>query len=154
MRPIYISGSVELKDYQAKLIEAAERAMANSYCPYSRYSVGAALLADDGEIVTGVNVENATYTLTVHAEMSAICSAIAKGKRRYVAIAVITKPPSGKEAEPAFPCGICRQAISEAAQMSGKDMEVIASNTDKSNVQTKMISELLPLGFGPKNLKG
>lgn len=91
------------------LIENAKKAAEQAYAPYSRFRVGAALLCKDGSIVTGVNIENRSYGLTVCAERVAIFSAIAQGKREFTALAVFCL-----DAEyPVSPCGACRQVISE-----------------------------------------
>lgn len=94
-----------------ELRDAARAAAAGSYSPYSRFRVGAALLCDDGSIVTGANVENRSYGLTSCAERSAIFAAVSAGKRAFLALAVFT--PDSPEAVP--PCGACRQVISEFA---------------------------------------
>jgi cytidine deaminase len=88
----------------------AERARALAYAPYSRFRVGAALLARDGRIFRGCNVENASYGLTVCAERAALCNAVAGGAREFVAIAV-----AGPRGRSAPPCGACRQALAEFA---------------------------------------
>lgn len=87
---------------------AARAAQANAYAPYSRFPVGAALLADDGRVFTGANVENASYGLTSCAERSAIAAAVTAGARRFVALAVVGPAP-----EPPAPCGACRQVLHE-----------------------------------------
>ena len=90
------------------LIKVALDVRNQSYSPYSNYKVGAALLVADGSIISGTNVENASYSVTICAERSAIVSAISAGKRDFVAIAVAT---SSKE--PQAPCGVCRQSLLE-----------------------------------------
>jgi cytidine deaminase len=92
----------------ADLIAAAETAMANAYARYSNFSVGAALVADDGRLFTGANVENASFGLTVCAERVAVFTAVAAGVRRIDRIAVVAS--SG---EKTFPCGACRQVLHE-----------------------------------------
>lgn len=101
-----------------KLHEMAMEAAAGAYAPYSRFRVGAALLASDGTVITGVNVENRSYGLTICAERSALVAAVSAGKRAFRAIAVATPDAEG----PVPPCGACRQALSEFA---GPDMQVI-----------------------------
>lgn len=94
---------------QETLVSAAREATGTSYSPYSRFRVGAALLCEDGTIVTGVNVENRSYGLTICAERSAVVSAIAAGHSTFRAIAIY-----GADADsPLSPCGACRQVISE-----------------------------------------
>lgn len=92
------------------LVDAAARARARAYAPYSGYAVGAAILAPDGAIFAGCNVENASYGLALCAERNAVAHLIAAGRTRIAAIAVITP---GSEA--GRPCGLCRQTLSEFA---------------------------------------
>jgi cytidine deaminase len=92
------------------LFEAATRAQGHAYAPYSGYRVGAALLAPDGAIFAGCNVENASYGVTLCAERSAVAHLVASGRARIAAIAVVTAGP-----EPGRPCGLCRQTLSEFA---------------------------------------
>ncbi len=108
----------------------------NSYAPYSKVRVSAALLCDDGEVFKGVNVENASYGGTICAERSAIVSAVSSGKKKFKAIAI-----SSNLDELISPCGICRQFIHEF----GRDIDVILGNEEEYKVYK--ISELLPLGF-------
>jgi cytidine deaminase len=92
------------------LVEAATRAQGRAYAPYSGYRVGAALLAPDGAIFAGCNVENASYGVTLCAERTAVAHLVAAGHSRIAAIAVVTAGP-----EPGRPCGVCRQTLSEFA---------------------------------------
>jgi cytidine deaminase len=111
----------------SELHELAKRAAAASYSPYSRFRVGAALLCDDGTVITGTNVENRSFGLTICAERSAVVAAVAAGKRRFSALAIAT-PDS---AEPVGPCGACRQVISEfmspdaAVRFGGSDGRIV-----------------------------
>jgi cytidine deaminase len=141
-----------LKKYQKNLIRAAEMAMKNAYNPYSKFYVGAALLTVDNKIITGANFENASYGVTICAERSAILHANAEGYRQFKAMAIITKGEKSKTETPTAPCGACRQMIFEASQISGNDIELVLSNTDKTIFLIKNISELLPYAFGPKDL--
>lgn len=129
-------------ELQETLIQAARQVQANAYAPYSNYPVGAALLTKTGEIFTGVNVENAVYSLTICAERSAIFKAVAAGITEYDAIAVVTR-------DGGTPCGSCRQVMAEF----GLEMTVlICDDTGKVHQETT-VGELLPLSFGPNNLK-
>ena len=139
-----------------ELIAAARKAALGAYAPYSRFSVGCAIESIDGEIVTGVNVENACYRLGVCAEQSALSAAqIAFGLRNVARIAVAGGDGSGPELvgnSSVTPCGGCRQAIYEASCLSGRDIEVVCSSGDGTNIETHTISTLIPHGFGPANL--
>ena len=118
------------------LAAAARAAAAASYSPYSRFRVGAALLCEDGSIVTGANVENRSYGLTLCAERAAVASAVSDGRRSFLAVAVFT-PDS---AEAVAPCGACRQVLSEFA---GPQTPVLMSGSRGSREST--LGELYPL---------
>jgi cytidine deaminase len=122
---------------RATLIQAARDAAENAYVPYSQFPVGAALLTDSGAIVTGCNVENASYPLTMCAERTAVGAAIAQGAGRIVAVAI-----SAPKARPCSPCGACRQVLYEF----NPGMEVIL---DRGNGEPLILplTELLPHGF-------
>ncbi len=131
------------------LIAAARSAAAKAYAPYSGYRVGCAVELTGGNVVTGVNVENACYRLGVCAEQSALSAAqIAFGLDKVARIAV----SGGDGSTVCTPCGGCRQAILEAAQLSGRDVEILCSSGDGSAVERHRIGELLPASFGPANL--
>lgn len=127
-----------------KLIESSIGAKKFSYSPYSKFRVGAALLTDDDEIITGCNVENASYGLTICAERVAIFKAYSEGKRKFKAIAIAS---DDKNFCP--PCGACRQIIWELCG----DIDVILIDGNK-NTKTFKASEFLPFPFGDENLKG
>ena len=142
---------------EEQLIATARKAALGAYAPYSRFSVGCAIESVDGQVVTGVNVENACYRLGVCAEQSALSAAqIAFGLAKVARIAVAGGDGSGPELSgdgTVTPCGGCRQAILEAAQLSGRDVEIICSSGDGQSVDHHHISTLIPHGFGPANLK-
>ena len=142
----------ELSEIQRNLLDAAERTMENAYNPYSKFFVGAAILTDDGEMITAANVENVAYGSTICAERMAIGRANAKGKRIYDAIAIIARGDDFDTAVVTGPCGSCRQMIFESSCVSGSDIEVIMSNTKKDKIIISSIRELLPLAFGPEGL--
>jgi cytidine deaminase len=125
-----------------KLLDTAKQAAENSYSPYSRFPVGAALLSEDGRVFTGCNVENASYSAGVCAERTAVLKAVSEGCRRFKAIAVACL----KNAD-GWPCGICRQFMSEF----GVDLEVVVEGSS-GKVQVMKLSELLPRHFGPDSL--
>ncbi|SHI88554.1 cytidine deaminase [Lutispora thermophila] len=118
------------------LIEKAKEAREKAYVKYSNFKVGAALLAKSGKIYTGCNVENASYGATICAERVAFTKAISEGERDFEAIAIVS---SGKEI--AYPCGICRQFMSEF----GLDLKLIF--TDDNKIETYKLYELLPHAF-------
>src|SRR5215218_7156498 len=125
------------------LIKAATEVRENAYAPFSNFRVGSALETDDGEVITGCNVESASYGLTVCAERVAIWKAISRGKRKIKHIAVVADT---EELTP--PCGVCRQIIWEF----GGDIPVILANL-KGKIETVQMKELLPRAFDTKFLK-
>jgi cytidine deaminase len=127
------------------LVEASRRVRKNAHAPYSRYSVGAALLADDGRVFLGVNVENSAYPASLCAEHAAIGSAVAAGATKFRAIAVCTDPKAG--APPGSPCGKCRQALSEF----GLDLLVILTGPNTAP-ELVMLVDLLPRAFSSADL--
>ena len=125
------------------LLNAAQAAAENAYAPYSDFPVGAALLTTNGAILTGVNVENASFGLTLCAERTALAKAISEGHRDFQAIAVwASRRPHGS----VTPCGACRQVMAEFLL---PQTPVVL--TDESNGQLRILSmtELLPEAFGP-----
>ena len=139
------------------LVEQARAAALKAYAPYSKFSVGCAIESVDGEIVLGANMENACYRLGICAEISALTAArqaFGLDKVKRVAVAGGHVGPNGTlaGAGPVTPCGGCRQAIYEAADLSGLDIEVISSNGDGTETIVKTIRTLLPDGFGPASL--
>jgi cytidine deaminase len=132
-----------------ELLALARAAAAKAYAPYSNFQVGCAIESVDGEVVTGANMENACYRLGICAEQSALTAAQhAFGLDKVARIAVV----GGTDATVCTPCGGCRQAILEAAHLSGRDLEIICGSGDGSSVDRHRIGELIPLGFGPANL--
>lgn len=134
-----------------QLLALAREAAAKAYAPYSNFHVGCAIESVDGEVVTGANMENACYRLGVCAEQSALTAGQHKfGLDKVARIAVV----GGADATVCMPCGGCRQAILEAAQLSGRDVEILCASGDGSAIERRKIGELIPLGFGPANLDG
>lgn len=138
------------------LVERAREAALKAYAPYSRFSVGCAIESVDGQIVLGANMENACYRLGVCAEISALTAAqaafgLGRIKRMAVAGGHVTDGALAGEAV-VTPCGGCRQAIYEAACLSGMDIEIVAANGSGTETDTVSIHSLLPKGFGPANL--
>ena len=133
-----------------QLVEIAYEAREMSYAPYSQFKVGAALLAKSGKIYKGCNIENAAYTPTNCAERTAFIKAVSEAEREFVAIAIV----GGKEEEENLtfcaPCGVCRQVMMEFCDP--KEFQIILGRGNKE-YKIYLLDELLPLGFGPENLK-
>ena len=130
------------------LIDVALKARENAYAPYSSFCVGAAVLCDSGKIYQGANCENASYPAGICAERAALFSAISKGERRLVAIALVGGECGSDPGEIITPCGICRQALTEHGD---SDMPVIcARDTQEYTVFT--LGELLPGAFNKDSL--
>ncbi|MBA4752850.1 MAG: cytidine deaminase [Sphingopyxis sp.] len=138
------------------LIDAARDAASRAYAPYSGFHVGAALLLKNGDVVTGANVENASYGLTLCAETVAVAKIVNEGWIGELAeVAIVGGRPHGDEllgAEPVNPCGRCRQVLNEAAERSKVDILVHCASGDGKAVMTYRLSQLLPAAFGPKDL--
>lgn len=131
-------------DLARDLLVRAREARAHAYAPYSRFPVGAALLAADGRVFTGCNVENASFGLTNCAERVAIGKAVSEGAHHFVAIAV-TGP---EDHAPCTPCGACRQVLSEF----GPAMPVIIPSPGPEGYEETSTDALLPGAFGPAQL--
>lgn len=131
------------------LLEEAIKARAASYSPYSNYMVGAALLGRSGKVYLGCNVENAGYSSTNCAERTAFFKAVSEGEKEFVKIAVVGAKKGEKPYEMCSPCGVCRQVMMEFCEPV--DFEVILAN-GKGSAVCYSLKELLPLGFGPKDL--
>ena len=127
-----------------RLLDLAEEARDQSYAPYSKYHVGAALLTADGQVYQGCNIENAAFTPTSCAERTAFFKAVYDGHRAFKAIAIIA---TGEEM--GFPCGVCRQVM---AEFCDRDFIIITANKDRSKVDVSPFETLLPHSFGPKDL--
>ena len=129
-----------------ELIDAARQAAQHSYSPYSKFPVGAALRFADGSIVTGTNIENASYGLALCAETVAVSKAMADGARGGLEAVAVTGPGT----DPITPCGRCRQVLNELAQLGGTDPEILCVGPDE--VRRLSLSDLLPHAFGPASL--
>lgn len=126
-----------------ELVALAKEAMEHAYVPYSHFKVGAALLAKDGRVFKGCNVENASYGATNCAERTAIFKAVSEGCREFEAIAIVA---SSGDLVP--PCGICRQVLAEFMP-EGK----VVLDSEEKGMVTYLVRELLPYGFGSKDIK-
>lgn len=131
-----------------KLIDTAIEQLKFSYTPYSNFKVGAALLTRSGEIYTGCNIENASYTPTNCAERTAFFKAVSEGVREFRAICIVGGK-DGKLTEYTAPCGVCRQVMMEFCDP--KTFQIILA-VDKERYEIYTLEGLMPLGFGPLNL--
>lgn len=140
-----------------ELIALARTAALRAYAPYSGFHVGCAVESAEGQVVTGANMENACYRLGVCAEQSALSAAQhAFGLSQVRRIAVAGGSREGTELSggvPVTPCGGCRQAIWEAACLSGEDVAILSASGDGRTVERHRIRALLPAGFGPDTLR-
>jgi len=123
-----------------QLVALAQEARKVAYAPYSRYSVGAALLTASGQVYTGCNVENAVYPLCLCAERTAVVKAVSEGQREFDAIAIATRNGGS-------PCGACRQVLREFAP----HIRILLAD-DAGNVRQFTLDQLLPESFGPESL--
>ncbi|MGL5648022.1 MAG: cytidine deaminase [Clostridium sp.] len=130
---------------EKKLIREAIKARENAYCPYSNFKVGSAVLFEDGNIYTGSNVENASYGATMCAERVAIFNGVAKGNRSIKALAVI-----GDTKSYTYPCGMCRQVMSEF--IDTKDIKIYIIKNEKDYL-VKTFEEIMPGSFTKRDLK-
>lgn len=129
---------INSKCNDTELIQKAIKAMEHSYSPYSHFSVGAAIMTESGNIYTGCNVENSSYGATICAERTAALKAISEGERKIEHIAIVSS--SG---DFTFPCGICRQFLSEFMPSEGR---IILSDKN-NNIKIYTLGELLPEAF-------
>ena len=143
-----MGGGAKMND--EKLIAAAGSAARDAYAPYSDYQVGAALLFNDGAIITGSNVENASYGLSLCAETNAVSKAMNEGRRGGLIAVAVVGPQDKGDGAPITPCGRCRQVLNEIAQLGGTDPEILCVGNDE--VRRVSLSELLPHAFGPAHL--
>ena len=136
------------KELEQKLMNTAIEYRKHSYSPYSGYQVGAALLAEDGEIFGGCNIENASFSPTNCAERTALFKAVSEGKKEFTAIAVVGGK-AGENLEFCTPCGVCRQALVEFC--NPKEF-VVYLGTSTEDYKGYLLEELLPFSFTPKNV--
>lgn len=137
------------KELESSLMRMAIEYRKRSYSPYSGYQVGAALLAADGEMFGGCNIENASFSPTNCAERTALFKAISEGKREFSAIAIVGGKAEG-ELEFCPPCGVCRQVLAEFC--NPKEF-VIYLGTSIQEYKGYLLEELLPYSFTPKNVR-
>ncbi|MBR1646138.1 MAG: cytidine deaminase [Selenomonadaceae bacterium] len=143
------SAAPKIEVNRAELIQAALNAQKNSYAPYSKFNVGAAVLCASGKIYTGTNVENASYPAGLCAERTAIFHAIAEGEKQICAVAIVGGL-NFTASDYCAPCGMCRQVMREFA--NPENLLVIMAKSPTDYVE-KTLEELLPMSFGPDSLK-
>ncbi len=129
-------------EYREILIATARHYLKNSYSPYSNYPVGAAVLAEDGLVYGGTNIENSAHPSGLCAERVAINKAISEGNRKILAVAVVTRNAGA-------PCGACRQVMREFASL---EIPVILTTMENGVDEEFTLGELLPRSFGPDDL--
>ena len=133
-----------------ELIRQALEMRKMSYTPYSHFNVGAALLAANGTVYTGCNIENASLTPTNCAERTAFFKAVSDGVKDFKAIAVVGGPDGSDDLEYCPPCGVCRQVMSEFCD---DDFQIIIARSE-TEYKIMTLPEILPFRFGPKDLLG
>lgn len=142
-------GDIMTEDQIKELIKIAVAARKNSYSPYSHYQVGAALLATDGQVFPGCNIENAAYTPTNCAERTAFFKAVSVGVRDFTAIAIVGSPEGDEITQSSYPCGVCRQVMMEFCNPEVFQV-IVARSLEEYEIRT--LKDFLPEGFGPANL--
>lgn len=135
---------------ERELIEHAYRAREYAYTPYSDFRVGVALLTKSGKLYYGCNIESASYTPTNCAERTAFFKAVSEGEREFEGIAIVGGKGTGRSGNVCAPCGVCRQVMQEFCR---PDEFYIVLEDGKGGWNKYLLKELLPLGFGPENLR-
>ena len=133
-----------------ELVKAALEARECAYAPYSHFKVGAALLTGSGKVYKGCNIENAAYSPGNCAERTAVFKAVSEGEKEFLAIAIVGGMENNSELSICSPCGVCRQVLNEF--VNADEFEVVLGTNKAENIKIFKLKELLPLGFGPKNL--
>ena len=137
------------EEMKKTLVEKAFEVREKAYSPYSHHKVGAALLGKNGQIYLGCNIENAAFTPSNCAERTAVFKAVSEGQLEFDAIAVVGGMEDAEELDYCAPCGVCRQVLREFCD---NDFEIILAK-DVEHRKTLTLKEILPLGFGPENLR-
>jgi cytidine deaminase len=155
MKNFTFLNTLEELDAESKyLVHKAKEASSHAYAPYSKFHVGAAVLLEDGTVVTGTNQENAAYPSGMCAERVALFSALAQHpEARIMKIAVVAKKKGSKELTPATCCGPCRQVMLEMESHQQKTMEVIMMGHDHQWIKSASAAALLPFGFTKATLE-
>lgn len=137
------------EEMKKTLVEKAFEVREKAYTPYSHHKVGAALLGKNGQIYLGCNIENAAFIPSNCAERTAVFKAVSEGQLEFDAIAVVGGMEDAEELDYCAPCGVCRQVLREFCD---NDFEIILAK-DVEHRKTLTLKEILPLGFGPENLR-
>ena len=155
MNPFIIVNHLEDLDLESKyLAHKAKDASTHAYAPYSRFQVGAAVLLEDGSIVTGTNQENAAYPSGMCAERVALYAAVAQHPESVITkIAIVARRKGAKELMPATSCGPCRQVMVEFEVRQGKPIEVIMQNQEHKWIKASSAESLLPFSFTHASLE-
>ena len=155
MKPFLIVDHLEDLDLESKyLVHKAKDVSTHAYAPYSRFQVGAAVLLEDGSIVTGTNQENAAYPSCMCAERVALFAAASHHPEITITkIAVVARKKGTKEIMPATPCGSCRQVMVEFEVRQDKPFEIIMQNQDHKWVKAPSAESMLPFSFTKANLE-
>ena len=155
MKDIEYFDNIEDLDNESKyLVHKAKEATANSYSPYSKFQVGAALILEDGTVVTGSNQENASYPLCMCAERVALYSAAAQYPRKIITkLAVVAHKRNQKDLAPATSCGACAQVMLEFENRQKKPIEVVMFGPKEKWLKCSKVSVLLPYGFDKAHLE-
>jgi cytidine deaminase len=143
-----LAAEYEVNMDRSALVKLALEAREYSYSPYSKFRVGAALLTKSGKIYSGCNIENAGYSSSNCAERTAFFKAVSEGEKEFKAIAIVGGTAKG-QLDYCAPCGVCRQVMMEFCDYEA--FEIILGKSEEE-YQSFTLEELLPLGFGPKNL--
>lgn len=137
----------DLDEHERDAVERALEVRIRAYAPYSHFLVGAAVLTRSGGIHLGANLENASYGLTVCAEVAALARALAEDDYEVTRIVIVGGPSGGPSSGVVMPCGRCRQLIFEAGQVSATDVLVVSLSLDGAEIDQSPISALLPGAF-------
>ncbi len=148
-----VNNEQQLTDADATLLQEARNIVKSAYAPYSRFYVGAAVRLANGKIIHGVNIENASYPVGLCAERSALASALSQYSGVAVeAIAITTFSNEKPQTEPAYPCGMCRQFITECEDRFQYPIRLILGAEQGDIVVIPKSQYLLPFRFGPSDL--
>lgn len=142
----------QLTPLECSALDEATKVLVHAYEPIFNFRVGACLISQAGELISGTNFANTAYGSSICAERAAILRANSMGIQKFASIVIIAKDGEKSTKDVTAPCGACRQVMNEIAERSGSDLKVIMTTTERDKIMVASISELLPLAFGAKNL--